>query len=68
MTPVADASGEVIEAAVVARDISEKKRHERYRQAQHRATRLLAETADPAAAISELTEIFGTAMGWPSAA
>ena len=65
VTPVADSSGEVIEAAVVARDISEKKRHERYRQAQHRATRLLAEAADPATAVPELTEILGTAMGWP---
>ena len=68
VSPVRDEAGEIIEAAVTARDISERKRHDAYRQAQHQATRLLAETADPADAIGDLLEILGRAVGWPCGA
>ncbi len=68
VSPVRDETGRIVEAAVTARDISERKRHDAYRQAQHQATRLLAETADPADAIGELLEILARAVGWPCGA
>ncbi len=68
VSPVRDPAGEVIEAAIVARDISERKRQERYRQGQHEATRLLAEVPEPAAAVPKLTEIMCRAVRWPCGA
>jgi PAS domain S-box-containing protein len=68
VSPVRDEADAIVEAAVTARDISERKRHDAYRQAQHQATRLLAETADPADAIGELLEILARAVGWPCGA
>ena len=68
VSPVRDEAGRVVEAAITARDISERKRHDAYRQAQHQATRLLAEAADPADAIADLLEILARAVGWPCGA
>ena len=68
VSPVRDEAGRIVEAAITARDISERKRHDAYRQAQHQATRLLAETADPADAIADLLEILARAVGWPCGA
>ena len=68
VSPVRDETGRIVEAAITARDISERKRHDAYRQAQHQATRLLAETADPADAIGDLLEILARAVGWPCGA
>ena len=64
VAPVHDASGQVVETAVVAHDISDRKRQERYRHAQHRATRLLAESEESADAVGGLLAILGEGSGW----
>ena len=68
VSPVRDDTGRIVEAAVTARDISEKKRIETYRANQYEATRLLAEAEEPAAEIPALLEILGTGSGWPCGA
>jgi PAS domain S-box-containing protein len=68
VSPVRDETGEIVEAAVTARDISEKKRIETYRQNQYEATRLLAEAEEPAAEIPRLLGILGEGSGWPCGA
>jgi len=67
-SPVRDQNGDIVEAALVARDVSERKRQDRYRQGQHSATRVLAEAADPAEVIGELLAILGDSVGWPCGA
>jgi PAS domain S-box-containing protein len=43
VTPITNASGRIVAGAAIHRDISERKRRERYLTAQHGATRLLAQ-------------------------
>jgi PAS domain S-box-containing protein len=45
-TPITSASGRVVAGAAIHRDISERKRRERYLSAQHGATRLLAQVPE----------------------
>jgi PAS domain S-box-containing protein len=43
VTPITNSAGEIVAGAGIHRDISDRKRRERYLTAQHRATRLLAQ-------------------------
>jgi PAS domain S-box-containing protein len=45
-TPIANAAGKVVAGAAIHRDISERKRRERYLTAQHGATQLLAQVPE----------------------
>ena len=64
VSPVRDRSGEIVGVSVVTCDIGERKRQERYRASQYRATRLLAESGDPATVIPRLLAILGESSGW----
>jgi PAS domain S-box-containing protein len=46
VTPLENSAGKVVAGAAIHRDISERKRHERYLTAQHGATGLLAQVPD----------------------
>ncbi len=46
VTPIANASGRIVAGAAIHRDVSERRRRERYLTAQHGATRLLAQVPD----------------------
>jgi len=45
-TPIENASGKIVAGAAIHRDVSERKRRERYLTAQHGATRLLAQVPE----------------------
>ena len=46
VTPIENAAGKIVAGAAIHRDVSERKRRERYLTAQHAATRLLAQVPD----------------------
>jgi PAS domain S-box-containing protein len=64
VSPIQDKRGEVVGASVVARDITDRKRVERYRAAQHAGTRAMAEASEPEEAVEAVLRAIGQATGW----
>ncbi|HYP47614.1 MAG TPA: PAS domain S-box protein, partial [Thermoleophilaceae bacterium] len=65
ISPTWDSSGELSGASATIRDISDQKRTRRYLDAQHEATRVLAEAATVAEALPRLLQVIGERMEWP---
>jgi PAS domain S-box-containing protein len=64
VSPITNADGEVIAAAIVAADISARKRRDRYLAAQHGATRVLAEAPAPDEVARAILPIVANAGSW----
>jgi PAS domain S-box-containing protein len=64
VSPIQDKRGEAVGASVVARDISARKRVERYRAAQHAGARAMAEASEPEEAVEAVLRAIGEATGW----
>ncbi len=65
ISPIKDAAGELSGASIIARDIAERKRTERYLAVQHHATRVMAESATSDDALPALLRVIGEGLGWP---
>jgi two-component system sensor kinase len=61
---VRDEAGEIIGASSIARDVTERKRSERYLQTQHEVTRALAESGTVEQALRRVLETLGQHLGW----
>jgi PAS domain S-box-containing protein len=68
VTPITNASGRIVAAAAIHRDISDRKRRERYLTAQHGATRLLAQVPDLDEVGPAILPMIGSAGSWLCAA
>lgn len=68
VTPITNAAGKVVAGAAIHRDISERKRRERYLTAQHGATQLLAHVPDLDDVGPEILPVIGGAGSWLCAA
>jgi PAS domain S-box-containing protein len=64
MTPIANSAGRIIAGAAIHRDVSERKRRERYLTAQHGATRLLAQVPDLENVGPTILPLVGDAGSW----
>jgi PAS domain S-box-containing protein len=64
MTPLENSAGKVIAGAAIDRDISERKRRERYLTAQHGATRLLAQVPELADVGPAILPLVANAGSW----
>jgi PAS domain S-box-containing protein len=64
VSPLRDASGDVVGASVVGRDITRQKRAERYHAVQHSVSNVLAEAGEPGGVVPAVLEAIGRGMGW----
>ena len=63
-TPIQDATGRVIAGAAIHRDVSERRRRDRYLAAQHEATRLLALVPEMGDVGPGVLPLLGSAGSW----
>ena len=68
VTPITNAAGKIVAGAAIHRDISERKRRERYLTAQHGATQLLAQVPDLDEMGPAIMPMIGDAGPWLCAA
>jgi PAS domain S-box-containing protein len=68
VTPITNAAGTIVAGAAIHRDISERKRRERYLTSQHSATRLLAQMPDLEDVGPAIMPLIGGAGSWLCAA
>jgi PAS domain S-box-containing protein len=68
VTPITNTSGRIVAGAAIHRDISERRRRERYLTAQHGATRLLAQAPDVEEVGPAILPVIGSAGSWLCAA
>ena len=68
VTPINNAAGKIVAGAAIHRDISERRRRERYLTAQHGATRLLAQVPDLEDVGRAILPMLGSAGSWLCAA
>ncbi|MFL5891708.1 MAG: PAS domain S-box protein [Solirubrobacterales bacterium] len=68
VTPITNASGRIVAGAAIHRDISERRRRERYLTAQHGATRLLSHVPDLEEVGPAILPVIGSAGSWLCAA
>jgi PAS domain S-box-containing protein len=68
VTPIANAAGKIVAGAAIHRDISERRRRERYLTAQHGATRLLAQVPEVDEVGPAILPLIGAAGSWLCAA
>jgi PAS domain S-box-containing protein len=64
VTPITNAGGKIVAGAAIHRDISERRRRERYLTAQHGATRLLAQVPDLEEVGPAIVPVIGSAGSW----
>ena len=64
VSPIQDKRGDVVGASVVARDISDRRRIERYRAAQHAGASAMAEASEPDEATAAVLAAIGEGIGW----
>ncbi|MDQ3677931.1 MAG: PAS domain S-box protein [Actinomycetota bacterium] len=65
ISPIKSADGELSGASMIARDVTERRRTERYLDVQHQAARLMAESPTIDEALHALLRVIGEGMGWP---
>jgi PAS domain S-box-containing protein len=68
VTPIANPSGEVVAGAAIHRDVSDRRRRERYLTAQHGATRLLAQAPELESVGPAIMPLLAGAGSWLCAA
>jgi PAS domain S-box-containing protein len=64
VSPIQDSRGEVVGASVVARDISDRRRQDRYRAAQHAGATAMAEARQPDEAAAAVLGAIGEGIDW----
>jgi PAS domain S-box-containing protein len=64
VSPIQDSRGEVVGASVVARDISDRRRQDRYRAAQHAGATAMAEAREPGEAAAAVLRAIGEGIEW----
>jgi PAS domain S-box-containing protein len=64
VSPIQDSRGEVVGASVVARDISDRRRQDRYRATQHAGASAMAEAREPDEAAAAVLRAIGEGIGW----
>ncbi|MDP8910275.1 MAG: PAS domain S-box protein, partial [Chloroflexota bacterium] len=65
ISPIKTADGELSGVSTIVRDITQRRRTERYIEIQHEATRLMAESPALDEALPELLRTIGHGLGWP---
>ena len=64
VSPIHDSRGDVVGASVVARDISDRRRQDRYRAAQHAGATAMAEANEPGEAAADVLRAIGEGIEW----
>jgi PAS domain S-box-containing protein len=64
ITPIRDEHGRIVGASSIARDISRRKREERYRAVRHEASRIMLGIESAQQAAAQVTRTLGERLGW----